>query len=233
MKYPELLERGSCSHPQTEEARGQSGYGNPERKWGRGLQDWLGEGQPLPTLILAGRGGRVGEVRRLIDVVCGGQNPWTLSSREGRKEDGISKGADGEYLAQKTFGKNPPVPMKEIILLSSSFFFLSSSYKTSFAQQISFSLYCYHIVVKCIWHACVLSHSVISDSLQLYGLQPTRLLCPWDSPGKNTEVGCHTLLQGIFPTQGSNPPLLRLLHWLMGSLPPVPPGKPIYGIVEQ
>ena len=30
------------------------------------------------------------------------------------------------------------------------------------------------------------------------------LLCPWDSPGKNTEVGCHALLQGIFPTQGSN-----------------------------
>ena len=36
---------------------------------------------------------------------------------------------------------------------------------------------------------------------------PTRLLCPWDSPGKNTGVGCHFLLQGIFPTQGSNPGL--------------------------
>ena len=34
------------------------------------------------------------------------------------------------------------------------------------------------------------------------------LLCPWDSPGKNTGVGCHFLLQGIFPTQGSNPHLL-------------------------
>ena len=33
---------------------------------------------------------------------------------------------------------------------------------------------------------------------------PLRLLCPWDSPGKNTGVGCHFLLQGIFPTQGSN-----------------------------
>ena len=31
-----------------------------------------------------------------------------------------------------------------------------------------------------------------------HGLQPTRLLCPWDSPGKNTGVGCHVLLQGIF-----------------------------------
>ena len=36
-----------------------------------------------------------------------------------------------------------------------------------------------------------------------------RVLCPWDSPGKNTGVGCHALLQGIFPTQGSN---LGLLH---------------------
>ena len=45
------------------------------------------------------------------------------------------------------------------------------------------------------------------------GLSPTRLLCPWDFPGKSTESGCHFLLQGIFPTQGSNPCLLRLLHW--------------------
>ena len=34
-------------------------------------------------------------------------------------------------------------------------------------------------------------------------------LCLWDSPGKNTGVGCHTLLQGIFPTQGSNLGLLN------------------------
>ena len=55
---------------------------------------------------------------------------------------------------------------------------------------------------------------------------PTSLLCPWDSPGKNTGVGCHALLQGIFPTQGSNLHLLGLLHWHMGSLPLAPPGKP-------
>ena len=57
----------------------------------------------------------------------------------------------------------------------------------------------------------------------------TRLLCPWDSPGKNTGVGCCVLLQGIFPTQGSNPNLyfLSLLHWQAGSLPQEPPGKPI------
>ena len=40
--------------------------------------------------------------------------------------------------------------------------------------------------------------------LQTHGLSPARLLCPWDFSGKNTGVGCHFLLQGIFPTQGSN-----------------------------
>ena len=45
----------------------------------------------------------------------------------------------------------------------------------------------------------------MSDSLRLHGLQSTRLLCPWNSLGKNTGVRCHSLLQGIFPTQGLNP----------------------------
>ena len=46
-------------------------------------------------------------------------------------------------------------------------------------------------------------------TLRSYGLQPARLLCPWDSSGKNTVVGCHSLLQGIFLTQGLNPDLLH------------------------
>ena len=52
--------------------------------------------------------------------------------------------------------------------------------------------------------------------LQPRGLKPTRPLHPWDSPGKNPGVGCHFLLQGIFPTQGSNP---HLLHRQANSLP--------------
>ena len=47
-----------------------------------------------------------------------------------------------------------------------------------------------------------------------------------DSPGKNTGVSCHALLQGIFPTQGLNLCPLLLLHWQAGSLPLAPPGKP-------
>ena len=47
------------------------------------------------------------------------------------------------------------------------------------------------------------------------------LFCPGVSPGKNTQVGCHALLQGIFPNQGSNLHLLCLLYWQAGSLPVV------------
>ena len=62
----------------------------------------------------------------------------------------------------------------------------------------------------CSISVCVcVSRSVVSNSLWPHGLQPTRLLCPWDFPGKYTGVGCHFLLQGIFPTQGLNPGLLH------------------------
>ena len=54
---------------------------------------------------------------------------------------------------------------------------------------------------KCLGLYESVSCSVTSDSLKPHELQPTRLLCPWNSPGKNTGVGSHSLLQGIFPTQ--------------------------------
>ena len=60
---------------------------------------------------------------------------------------------------------------------------------------------------------CVCSvASVMSAFLQPPGLQPTRILCPLDFPDKNTVVGCHFLLQGIFLIQGLNQCLLHLLH---------------------
>ena len=64
------------------------------------------------------------------------------------------------------------------------------------------------------------SHSVVSDCLQPHGLQPSRLLCPQGSPGKNTGGGCHSSLQD----QGSN---LCLLHWLADSLPLSHLGSPV------
>ena len=66
------------------------------------------------------------------------------------------------------------------------------------------------------WWWCI--HSVVSDSSQLHELQPTRLLCAWDFPGKNPGAGCHFLLQGTLPTQGSNPHPLCLLHQHVDSI---------------
>ena len=55
----------------------------------------------------------------------------------------------------------------------------------------------------------IISHLVMSNSFWPHGLFPTRLLSPWDSPGKNTGVDSHSLFWGTFPTQGLN---LGLLH---------------------
>ena len=82
-------------------------------------------------------------------------------------------------------------------------------------------------VCVCVWQVfcvCVCvrarTRSVMSDSLWPHGLQPTRLLSPWDHPSKNTGVSCYFLLQRVFLTQGLNPCLLyctrillQLSHW--------------------
>ena len=65
---------------------------------------------------------------------------------------------------------------------------------------------------------CVCMCSVVSSSLWPHGLWPARLLCPWDSPGRNTWVDCCALLQGIFLTQGLNLSPSCLLRWQAGSL---------------
>ena len=58
------------------------------------------------------------------------------------------------------------------------------------------------------WYRCALNCSVMSDSVAPWTLA-ARLLCPWDFPDKNSGVGCHFFLQGIFLTQGWNS---RVLH---------------------
>ena len=62
---------------------------------------------------------------------------------------------------------------------------------------------------------CVLSCSVVADSLRPHELQASSFCYPWNFPGKNTGSGCHFLLQGIFPIHGLN----CLLHWQADSLP--------------
>ena len=57
---------------------------------------------------------------------------------------------------------------------------------------------------------CVQSHPTLGDPMD----KPTRLLCSWDFPGKNTGVDCQSLLQGIFLAQGSAPSLLDYMQVL-------------------
>ena len=81
-------------------------------------------------------------------------------------------------------------------------------YKCYSVLKLAFSYVFILSVFVCV-HArlcvCVcVSCSVVPDSLTPHGLWPARLLCPWDSPGRNTGVGCHSLPQGIFLTQRWN-----------------------------
>ena len=69
---------------------------------------------------------------------------------------------------------------------------------------------------KVAMYACMLTHFSHVQLFVTTLLYPTdrrdRLLCPWDSPGKNTGVGGHALLQGIFLNQKSKPHLVQLQH---------------------
>ena len=80
---------------------------------------------------------------------------------------------------------------------------------------------CLPVASLCSCHVCAKA----LPTLWPHGLEPAKLLCPLDYPGKNTAVGCHALLQGIFLTRGSNLSLLHLLCCRVGSSPLVPPGK--------
>ena len=73
--------------------------------------------------------------------------------------------------------------------------------------------------------------SVVSGSVTPWTVA-ARLLCPWDSSGKNTGVCCHAILQGIFLTQVLNLCLLHLLHWQEDFLPLAPPGEPLHMILS-
>ena len=75
----------------------------------------------------------------------------------------------------------------------------------NFSGSLMLELIVGHLLYR---EKCV-SCLVVSDSLPLRGLWPPRFIFPWDFPGKNTVMGCHSLLQGIFQTQGSNPGLLH------------------------
>ena len=66
---------------------------------------------------------------------------------------------------------------------------------------------------------CICMLSCVQFFCDPHGLQPTRLLCPWTTAGKNTGVGYYALPREIFLTQGSNLYSLCLMHWQGDSLP--------------
>ena len=101
---------------------------------------------------------------------------------------------------------------------------------------ISFLLILKLCYLFCCWILTILYIFCIMDFYQIWVLSCFSHVLPCDpmdcsQPGSSVHgispgVGCHFLLQRIFPTHGSNLPLLHLLHWQVGSLPLLPPGKP-------
>ena len=110
---------------------------------------------------------------------------------------GQNTGVDSLSLLQGTFptqGSNPGLPH---------------------CRQILYQLSHKGIYTKI--YMCVLASLIISHSLRPHGMRPTMFLCPWNSTGQNTGVDSLSLLQGIFPTQGSNPGLLHC-RWILYQL---------------
>ena len=110
-----------------------------------------------------------------------------------------------------------------VLIPDETFWFPRKVGKITWSSCFSGAIKC---VCVCVW--CVFSRSVMLDSLQPLGMQPTGLLCSWNFPGKNTGVAGHFLLQGVFPTLGIKPesPASPALPGRVSTTEP--PGKPLY-----
>ena len=76
--------------------------------------------------------------------------------------------------------------------------------------------------------------SVVSDASRPHGLQPTRLLCPWDSPGKSTGVGCHCLLWNAYiEVRKSESEVTQSCLTLSDPMNCSPPGSSVHGIFQE
>ena len=120
-------------------------------------------------------------------------NGWPMSSEQGSA--GNWPGFSYRFMGHRSWSRPPPHSSAVQVLASA----------TSALRSPSAS--------RCESVSC----SVMSNSLRPHELWPINLLCPQDSPGKNTGVGCHVLLQGVFPTRGWSPGLLhrrQILHHL-------------------
>ena len=86
-------------------------------------------------------------------------------------------------------------------------------------------------VYVCVCVVTMLSHSVVSDSLQLHLAHQDP--CPWNFLGKNSGVGCHSLLQGNLPTPGMDPGSRMSPALAGGFSTTAPPGKPFFKPIKQ
>ena len=111
--------------------------------------------------------------------------------------------------------------LKYLILKYVNIFRIHALWEPLFSQFPVFA------VIKIMYGCCCcLLAKSCPTLLRLHGLQPPRLPCPWDFPAKNTGVGCHFVLQGIFPIQGLS---TYFLHWQVNSLPLSHQGSPCMG----
>ena len=112
-----------------------------------------------------------------------------------------------------------PAMLNICIFYLSSFCYYQYSYSSFLVLNVCISETSHHHILNftCTYvhckHTCIHAKSLQSCPTLCYPMITARLLCPWDSPNKNTGMGCHALLLGIFLTQGSNPHLLGTLHW--------------------
>ena len=113
-----------------------------------------------------------------------------------------------------------------MISLSLCFLFLNKF----LLEYDCFTMLCSFLMYSKVNHPCInicaQSCPVLRDPMDCS--PPGSSACGIYFPGKNTGVGCHFLHQEVFLTQGSNPSLLCLLHWQVGSLPLAAPAKPFY-----
>ena len=107
------------------------------------------------------------------------------------------------------------------VILCNVFHSVNSVYSNASVEMSHFYTSMFKLELRTVVAVQSLSH--VQLFFQLPGLQPARILCPWDFPGKNPGVDCHSPLQGIFPIQVLNS---CLLHWQVGSLLLIHQGSP-------
>ena len=117
----------------------------------------------------------------------------------------LSKTSDTPYLVRKIEFKDENVSFLPVSKINE----LRREILEKLTQKILSKYNLIHILSSINLVCGCVSRSVVSDFLQPHGLQPARVICPWNSSGMNTGVDCHSLLQRIFPTQGLNSDLLH------------------------